>query len=71
MSVKHKINCSPKVFEGFEFENEDDFIRILGSHGALLGSRALVLGLLELGLALRLSGRWALLDDVRVLLVLG
>ena len=47
------------------------FIRILGSHGALLGMKALVLGLLELGLALKLSGRRALLDDVRVLLVLG
>ena len=47
------------------------FIRVLGSHEALLGMKALVLGLLELGLALRLSGRRALLDDVRVLLVLG
>ena len=39
------------------------FIRVLGSHEALLGIKALVLGLLELGLALRLSGRLALLDD--------
>ena len=72
MSVRHKINCSPKVFEGFEFDVKTIFIRVfLGSHEALLGMKALVLGLLELGLALRLSGRRALLDDVRVLLVLG
>ena len=71
MSVKHKINCSPKVFEGFEFEIKTTFIRVLGSHEALLGMKALVLGLLELGLALRLSGRLALLDDLGVLLVLG
>ena len=71
MSVKHKINCSPKVFEGFEFDKDDFLYEFLGSHEALLGIKALVLGLLELGLALRLSGRLALLDDLGVLLVLG
>ena len=59
MSVKHKINCSPKVFEGFEFDKDDFLYEFLGSHEALLGIKTLVLGLL--GLALRLSGRLALL----------
>ena len=67
MSVKHKINCSPKVFEGFEFDVRRLLYEFLGSHKALLGIKVLVLGLLELGLALRLSGRRALLDDLLVL----
>ena len=65
MSVGHKINCSPKVFEGFEFDKDDFLYEFLGSHEALLGIKTLVLGLL--GLALRLSGRLALLDDLLVL----
>ena len=66
-----KLIVLQKFSRGSSLKMKTIFIRVLGSHEALLGMKALVLGLLELGLALRLSGRRALLDDVRVLLVLG